>query len=441
MFEIDLKLLGAVLIGVAITVRPYIFKRLNVEGTLAHIVYFSLLMMITFPLYLYQPKFTFTSIDDKSAKELIARVLESPAFNGFTNIENVKWKPYNEDKNLYNIKAQISKQDKHYNIYLQPTCEFLEGCQVGVDKIMVFENGYKSYPVEKLTEDIFIKRDCRDLFVQESLEERIKFGIQTFAENLNKMPNVTLKYDIESLATNNHTISKETPLAVKTTPDYMLSNSCSADFELKSVFTIEGQTKKGLEAAFSVMYDDVKVDNDLYAISSKVNYDIYTKNGEVVVYAMPFNLKKMQKMKTDVETQLKEKKAVVKDEKTNLMWQNSDFTKQELESESQSKNYMKSGDFDYADKYCKSSTYAGFDNWRLPTKKEFKTIRDRSNEKNNYFKESFKHTYALTYWTSETDKRDALWGWGVSMAHEGEFYLLKKQHSSLILCVRNMKKS
>ena len=37
------------------------------------------------------------------------------------------------------------------------------------------------------------------------------------------------------------------------------------------------------------------------------------------------------------------------------------------------------------------------------------------------------------------DRRNALWGWGVSMQYAGEFYLLTKDNSSLIMCVRSTK--
>ncbi len=440
LYELELKHLGIFLIAIAIVLRPYIFNFFNVKGILAHVVYFLLLMVIVVPLNIYQPRFTLSSLDTKSSKKLIEELLKTPLFEEFENIENVNWKPYLVDKKLYNIKATISKNSKLYHIYLQPTCNFFKGCTVGLDKIMIVNHKYESISIEKITEETFLQRDCRDIIVQNILDDRIKFAIKTYSENMNKVPNIKFKYDIKSLQTMNFKESSSKPLQAKMAQNYKFSNSCSADFILKSLFTIGGQSKKGLNLSLSTMFDNVKEEeNNMYIISSKVNYDIYLKNGEFFVQAMPFNMNKMKKLKLNIENKIKEKKDLVIHKKTHLMWQNAIFTKKEIKSSNQNKNHKKTGDFDYAVQYCKNSTFADFKDWRLPSKKEFKTIRDVKNEKNNYFKNIFTHTYPMTYWTIETDKRDKLWGWGISMTHEGEFYLLKKKYSSFILCVRNNK--
>jgi len=166
MFELDLKILGAILIGIGVVLKPYIFRRLNTSGILANIVYFLVLMAIVVPINVYQPKFTLTSLDDKSSKELVEKVLENPFFKEFNNVENVQWKPYLVDKKLYNIKATIYKSSTPYNIYLEPVCDFFKGCQVGLDKIVIIDSKYKSVPVENISEDMFLKRDCRDFIVQ-----------------------------------------------------------------------------------------------------------------------------------------------------------------------------------------------------------------------------------------------------------------------------------
>ncbi len=73
MFEFDLKYLGAAIIGIAIVLRPYIFKRLKVQGFKAHAIYFFALMVIVVPLNMYKPHFTFTSLNDESSKKLIVK--------------------------------------------------------------------------------------------------------------------------------------------------------------------------------------------------------------------------------------------------------------------------------------------------------------------------------------------------------------------------------
>jgi len=293
LFELDLKYLGAVIIGLAIALRPYIFKRLKVKGLVAHAIYFFIFMIIVVPLNMYKPSLTFTSLNDKSSKELIEKVLKLPIFSNFTNkIKNIEWKPYPSSSNLYNIKANIYQGAKEYIIYLQPACSFLNGCEIGLDKILIVEKQYQEYAVDTITDNIYNKRICHDSIVQDMLKEKIKSAIDVYAVNMNKIPNINFKYKIQSLNVNNFREIEKKFSKGEVPKNYKLSNICEADFTLHSFFKVEDKPRKELASALYMLFDNVTVNDNNYTISSIVKYEVYTSDGEVIVHALPFNIKK-----------------------------------------------------------------------------------------------------------------------------------------------------
>ena len=71
-----------------------------------------------------------------------------------------------------------------------------------------------------------------------------------------------------------------------------MSNICEADFTLNSFFRIKDKPKRDLESSLYMLFDKILVNGNNYTISSIVKYEIYTSNGEVIVHALPFNIKK-----------------------------------------------------------------------------------------------------------------------------------------------------
>lgn len=74
-----------------------------------------------------------------------------------------------------------------------------------------------------------------------------------------------------------------------------------------------------------------------------------------------------------------------RDPNTGLMWQNQAYNEKEVNC-SRGKgdcNYGKVGDWHYAKNYCASLVYAGYNDWRLPTIKELKTLSTTEKYKSN----------------------------------------------------------
>ncbi len=289
MFEFDPKYLGMIILGIAIALRPYIFRKLNVKGFIAHLIYFFLLMLIIIPLNMY--KIQFTSLNDENSKELIENVLTMPTFSNFTNkIENIEWKASSSNSDLYNVKANIYDKNKEYTLYLQPTCNNLSGCKIGVDKILIVEKGYPEYSVDTMTEDIYSKRICQDLIVQNLLKGQIKSAIDRYADNIRKIENGNFEYKIQSLSVNNFRKIKNKFSKGEIPKKYKLSNVCEADFRLNSFFKVPNTSKKDFENALHTLFNKVSMNDNNYTISSIVKYEIYTAKEEVVVNALPFNI-------------------------------------------------------------------------------------------------------------------------------------------------------
>lgn len=448
MYEIDLKHIGTFIIVLGVILRPYIFKKFNLQGGLYQVLYFVLFMIIVVPLNMYSPKFTLTSLDKNTALTLTQNLLDSPLFleKYKKDLDSLEWKPYNVEKKLYNIKVTLYKDSKPYTLYIQPRCDFLKGCEMDIRKIMLVDETHASIPIEELTEESFNTRACNDKIVEELLNQRIKFIMQTYFDKLKKDTTGKLDYELKFVKSLKHQI-RDYPLNKKVLTHLYSKNRlikrCQAKFNLEMLLKLDEDKEKSFYMASSILFDDVVKEDDTYKISSKIDYNIYLNNEGILVFGLPFKTditKKVLDLSEEVtkneNNSTENKYTIIKDKKNHLVWSNLSFSKKELELSSQNKNYEKVGNFDYAVRYCSEQSYDGFTDWRLPTKKEFKTIIDKNNPQNNYFKKRFKHTYSETYWTSATDKRNELWGWGISMQDEGELYLLKKSHSSLIMCIR-----
>ena len=62
------------------------------------------------------------------------------------------------------------------------------------------------------------------------------------------------------------------------------------------------------------------------------------------------------------------------DTKTNLMWQDTHYTTQEDGAYKNNRSIGKAGNLRYAVNYCRRLNYAGYSDWRLPTKDELMEV-------------------------------------------------------------------
>lgn len=121
------------------------------------------------------------------------------------------------------------------------------------------------------------------------------------------------------------------------------------------------------------------------------------------------------------------KKAIVVDSKKGLMWQ--DFE----ENNSTVLNQ------ENALEYCKNSNFAGYNDWRLPSKDELLTIVDK-NKKDTKINSSFKHSMPYAYWSSDSKLKYPDLSWRVNF-NDGLAHWGAKRFDFFVRCVRNVNKS
>lgn len=118
-------------------------------------------------------------------------------------------------------------------------------------------------------------------------------------------------------------------------------------------------------------------------------------------------------------------KEVVIDTKRKLMWQD------DIEAQRVRK------DWQGAIEYCKNLNFAGFDDWRLPSRMELLSITDKT-KVNPAMQDGFKNVVSGFYWSSSPFVVDLSFVWGVSFIH-GFGYNGSKGDSYYVRCVRDSK--
>ena len=120
------------------------------------------------------------------------------------------------------------------------------------------------------------------------------------------------------------------------------------------------------------------------------------------------------------DTRFKKTELVVYDKETKLIWQR--------------KGSSKKMSWSNAKEYCENLLWGGYDDWRLPTIDELKSIVDYSRYNpaidTDYF--DIKSDY---YWSSTTDVSDSSYAWHVLFDGGNDHWHLKSLHD-YALCVR-----
>jgi hypothetical protein len=114
--------------------------------------------------------------------------------------------------------------------------------------------------------------------------------------------------------------------------------------------------------------------------------------------------------------------SAVRDNSTKLIWQD------DIKAKKIRKNFYKAKEF------CKNLELAGFNDWRLPTKKELATIIDK--RRYPTIKKGFRNTVSGYYWTTTQDRDTKLYSW-YGYFGNGEFYTYAKSVKRYVRCVRD----
>ncbi|MGM0519141.1 MAG: DUF1566 domain-containing protein [Campylobacterota bacterium] len=88
--------------------------------------------------------------------------------------------------------------------------------------------------------------------------------------------------------------------------------------------------------------------------------------------------------------------------------------------------------------YCDNLNFAGYTNWRLPKAQEYKSIVNKSNEK-NYIDYAFKYNLPTGYWAHKAHWR-TLWFYADYMNFiSGTLYFDSRHKKKFVRCVRDMR--
>jgi hypothetical protein len=119
----------------------------------------------------------------------------------------------------------------------------------------------------------------------------------------------------------------------------------------------------------------------------------------------------------------------VLDDTNRLMWQDSyDTVKVRLDQPN-------------AVKYCEKLSFAGFSDWRLPNREEYKTIIDITRKKELKIDKAFKYILPENYWTSDRTwiRNFGLYGYYVYFKSGAIYYQNRTLYKKFVRCVRSLK--
>lgn len=144
---------------------------------------------------------------------------------------------------------------------------------------------------------------------------------------------------------------------------------------------------------------------------------------------------------------------IVTDTKTGLMWQDEPYSEEELAAQLIDRNIGKVLTWDEANKYASKLRLGGYEDWRLPTLEELKSIVDDT-KYNPAIIPIFQNAVSEGYWSSEVAPRprsfqEALWSNGRTSSDEctdqaysldflhGEAYNCRGNRVHYVRCVRD----
>lgn len=234
---------------------------------------------------------------------------------------SVMWKPYNQKKKIYNIKANITdKNNTKYYMYLQPKCEFFKGCQVGLDNILIIEPSIKNIPIKSMTEEMFAHRDCNDKIARDMLlEKNVTPFFKALIKKWDSIKDSQATYRIDSLklsdfkATTNHIKNTKTGA-------FKLSNSCQANIYIKGDFNIIFKNQDLTKPILSSMFETVTSSSGNLKIKTKIYYNLYSdhNNGSINLNSLLVDMKKMKKAAKEILTKIKKDKRYIQSYSNNF---------------------------------------------------------------------------------------------------------------------------
>lgn len=117
------------------------------------------------------------------------------------------------------------------------------------------------------------------------------------------------------------------------------------------------------------------------------------------------------------------------DDQNKLMWQdNYDTVKIRLNQEN-------------AVKYCENLSFAGFSDWRLPDREEYKTIIDKTRKDELKINRAFKYILPENYWTKDRtwQRNFGRYGYYVFFKSGAIYYQNRVAYKKFVRCVRDIK--
>jgi len=178
-------------------------------------------------------------------------------------------------------------------------------------------------------------------------------------------------------------------------------------------------------------YGQVRIKFDMTAMKEWAN-EYYYKNKHITKKEYNEVQKRIQNEKENIDNYIENKKYEVEnkeeeydkrksqvgnvwvDEDTGLMWQDEEYSDEEMKNYHDEETYEKVGNWYYADEYCSELRLSNFDDWRLPTIEELEDLRDKRSNLKSGSVDKFRNVW------SSTTKGSKRYNYAFNMYDEGD---------------------
>lgn len=291
--EINLfQVLYAIILIASIGTYRIIFEKYKF-GMIKKILFWVVIIGIAATLQMYKLKIPLKPLTNTIATNF--SILSAKSINNSLH-ETFKFEKLITKKEIngeYFIKSLLHKNNEKFYLYLNPKCEYLQGCYINSTSEVLVTS--KNLDIKK---EIFTKRICDEQFNKDGIKNFIETIFNQAVTKIvipkngkAKILSITDGKDISKIDFEGFSMKKHLPKSSK------LLNSCKGVYS----YTFKSIDDKVAKNALNLIFDKVQTHGNTTIVTNKMNLGIYENDNAIFFPGHYLSLDKYSKLKKLVE--------------------------------------------------------------------------------------------------------------------------------------------